>query len=315
MLKQVLTITVNPAIDKTAFIPRFCAGEDFYESSLTQSAGGKGINVSRVLHCLGQPVCACGFLGGTNGLYIREVLTRERIKHDFTSIRGKTRTSLTIIDPLNGAITRALERGPLVTRQEEKLFYAKFKKLLPASKCLVISGRNARGFDDDFYFDLIKIAKKKNVFTLLDASGPALVQGLKAGPDMITPNQQEVEYVMKQKINLEKKIIKKTLRELYGLAAGIVAFTAGSKGAFVYDGRQMLKALPPLLKRKNPVGCGDAFNAGFIFSYLRKKNLADCLGLGVACGSANALSLNPGFIRRCDAREIRQKIIIERLDQ
>ena len=71
MKKYILTVTLNPAIDKTINISSFSIGKDFRESALTTAAGGKGINVSRVLKHLNTPSIASGFLGASSGDYIR----------------------------------------------------------------------------------------------------------------------------------------------------------------------------------------------------------------------------------------------------
>ena len=87
----------------------------------------------------------------------------------------------------------------------------------------------------------------------------------------------------------------------------------GSQGAFIYDGRQMIWGKSGTLQGKNPVGCGDAFNAGFLACYLTKKPLVDCLRYAIACGSANTLSMNPGSIRPGSIRDVKRTVRIERI--
>ncbi len=312
MSKFILTVTLNPAIDKTVFVSGFASGKDFRETSLFMSAGGKGINVSRVLGRLGQPAIATGFLGGSNGAYIKDKLFREKIRQDFLAIQGQTRISLTVINPDTSVITRVLERGPVVSRKEIKLFCLKFKKLLSSCKCVILSGRNIPGVPDEFYAHLITLAKKNGIFTLLDTSGQAYLSGLKACPDMIKPNLKEAEYVLKTKL-ISDKSIKKALLKFRAKGIGIVALTMGSKGAFIYNGKQMFRGKSAVLKRKSPVGCGDAFNAGFMSSYFNKQPLDMCLRQAISCGSANALSINPGFIKRRDIKQIHDKVKIHKV--
>jgi tagatose 6-phosphate kinase len=312
MKKIILTVTLNPAIDKTVFVCDFKKGKDFRESSLFASAGGKGVNVSRVLTFLGQANIATGFLGGTNGLYIKRSLSQEKIKYSFLPIQGQTRMSLTIIDPVSKNITRVLERGPLVSKKEIALFKERFRKLLSFARCAVFSGRNIPGRGEDFYAQLVSIAKKKDVFTILDTSGAALSAGLRALPHMIKPNLKEAEYILKRKLVSQKSLPEAVLR-LYGLGVKIVALSMGSRGAIVYDGKEMLRASPPSITRKSPVGCGDALIAGFISRYLMKQPLAECLRFGVSCGSANVLSVKPGFIKRADLNKIWRKTNVERI--
>jgi tagatose 6-phosphate kinase len=307
MKTYILTITLNPAVDKTVKVSNFKIGKDFREEGIFVSAGGKGINISRVLKYLGLPTVASGFLGGASGEYIKQQLDKEGIKYDFCPIEGDTRTSLTIIDSSLNTITRVLERGPQITKKEQNTFRKKFLNLLKKCQYVTLSGRNIPGAPDSFYGELIRIAKKKNIISVFDTSGKAYELGLKEKPFMIKPNLKEAEQVIGKKLNSLLKIKEAAYRfHKYGIK--IVAITMGSRGAIVSNESQMLLAIPPKVKRKNPVGCGDAFIAGFIASLAHNKSLAECVRMAVACGAANALSINPGFIKQRTVKEIFKKI-------
>lgn len=303
MKSNVLTVTLNPAIDKTVVIPNFRRGKDFREKALFVAAGGKGINVSRVLHHLGISTIATGFMGGYSGDYLKGCLDEEGIKHDFISINENARESLTIIDPVLNNITRVLERGPLVTKGDLASFRKRFTQLLTRSSYVVFSGRSIPGANDNFYGELIETAKKINVPTVFDTSGKPYILGLKKKPFMIKPNVKEAEQAVGKKLSSLSKI-KKAAKELHGYGIKIVAITMGSKGAVVFDGNQMVFAVPPRLKRISPVGCGDAFIAGFIASLINKKSFSHCVKMAVACGAANVLHVNPGFIRSSDLKKV-----------
>jgi tagatose 6-phosphate kinase len=312
MRKYVLTVTLNPAVDKTVMVPGFRTGRDFREQGFSVSAGGKGINVSRVLNSLGISNVATGFLGGSDGDYIKRQLMREKIRYDFCPIKANTRTSLTIIDPLNHNITRVLERGPRVSKSELEAFRNKFHGLLEQASCVIISGRNIPGAPDSFYARLIALAKKKKVIAVFDTSSRPYELGLKKKPFMIKPNLKEAEATLGRVLSRPHQI-KKAACALQEKGIPVVAITMGSKGAIVYDGSQMLEAAAPKVKGKSPVGCGDAFIAGFIASYIGNKNLKECLKMAVACGAANALSINPGFISPGAIRKIFRKVKIQRI--
>ena len=192
----ILTVTLNPAIDKTITVKNFKVGRDFREQALFLSAGGKGINVSRVLHRLRIPTVATGFLGGSDGDYIKKQLNKEGIQHNFCFINENSRTSLTILDPSLNKITRVLERGPRITNKDLERFRKKYIYLLKMCSCVVFSGRNIPGAPDSFYAELITIAKKKNKITLLDTSSKPYEIGLKAKPYMIKPNLKESEQLL-----------------------------------------------------------------------------------------------------------------------
>ncbi|MBP7088476.1 MAG: 1-phosphofructokinase family hexose kinase [Candidatus Omnitrophica bacterium] len=308
----ILTVSLNPAVDKTVLVSNFQIGKDFREKSIFLSAGGKGVNVSRVLGRLGINNIACGLIGGSNGNYLKEQLTKEKIKHDFLTIKGNSRLSLTVIDPVTNVITRLLERGPEVSNYELNLFRKKFVSLLKNCRGVILSGRSIPGAPDSFYAELITIAKKKNIITVLDTSAKPYKLALLKRPFMIKPNLMEAEDLAAQKLNTLPKI-KNFISSWHKKGIPVIALTLGSKGAIVSNQREMLLAQPPHVKRKNPVGCGDAFIAGFISAYLKNKNFSECVRLATSCGTANALSINPGFINLATLKKISAKVRLSNL--
>ncbi|MBU1122711.1 MAG: 1-phosphofructokinase family hexose kinase [Candidatus Omnitrophota bacterium] len=312
MKQYILTVTLNPAIDKIVSVSGFKVGKDFREEFLSVSAGGKGINVARVLKNLNVNTTACGFIGGTSGEYIQQQLNQEGINHDFTPVCGNTRTSLTIIDPDYNTITRVLERGEKVRKSELNVFEEKFDSLLKNAQVAIFSGRNIPGVRDSFYGELIDIANRKKVISVLDTSGKAFNLGIKKKPFMIKPNLYESEQIIEQKLsNLSG--IKKAAYKFYKQGIKITAITMGSKGAVVFNGKEMLLAVPPKIKRKSPVGCGDAFIAGFISSFINGKSFSDSSKIAVSCGAANALSINPGFIKLSIVKKIFGQVKIKNI--
>jgi len=308
----ILTVSLNPAVDKTALVPNFQIGKDFREKAIFLSAGGKGINVSRVLGRLGSNNIACGLIGGSNGNYLKKQLTKEKIKHDFLAIKGNSRLSLTVIDPATNIITRLLERGPEISKYELNLFRKKFILLLKNCRCVVLSGRSVPGAPDSFYAELITIAKKKNIITVLDTSAKPYKLALLEKPFMIKPNLVEAEDLAGKKLNTLSKI-KKFIFCWHKKGIPIIALTLGSKGAIVSNQSEMIFSQPPHIKRKNPVGCGDAFIAGFISAYLKNKSFSECVRLATSCGAANALSINPGFINVTTLKKISAKVKLRSL--
>jgi len=310
MGKYILTVTLNPAMDKTVIVPDFRIGRDFRAKALSISAGGKGINVSQVLGHLGIKNVACGFLGGHDGRHMKQMLDKERISNDFCFVDESTRTSLTVIDPKNTTITRVLERGPRVTGKNIKTFRKKYTSLLTRCQYVVLSGRNIPGAGDSFYAELINLAKRKKVFTVLDTSGDPYRIGLKEKPFMIKPNLGEAEQILCRKISSIRETMQ-AVKEIGSRDIPITAITLGSRGVIAFNGAQMVFAVPPKVKRKSPVGCGDAYIGGFIAAHSLKKSFTECIKTGVACGAANALSLNPGDIKKNIVNKLYKQVTIK----
>ncbi len=293
--QYVLTITLNPAIDKTIVIPHFKRGQIYRPENIALSAGGKGINVSRVLSQLGLNTFASGFLPRKGADFIEPELVQHNIRHHFIKIKGDVRINLTILNPNSQRATRIFEPGGIVRRVDIRKFKDTYKRLLKNASVVIISGSNALGLPHELNGQLISIAKKAGIMTVLDTSLEPLILGIKKKPFMIKPNRQEAEGILNVPLNNKNQIIQ-ALRALHAKGVSIVALTDGEKGSYVYDGNQMVHAIPPKLEQKNPVGCGDAYVAGFIAMRLRARPFSECVRFASACGFANALSINPGQI-------------------
>jgi 1-phosphofructokinase family hexose kinase len=309
---KILTVTLNPSLDKTIVVPYLKIGDECRAGKINLCAGGKGINVSRALRCLGVKSVATGFLAGATGSCIEQQLLQEGAACDFLFIGGQSRTNLTIVDPYRkNKISRIIEQGPRVSLREVNRFYGKVESSIKYFQYLVISGSRISGVDDYFYGRLIRTAKNYGVKTALDASGIVLKSGLAAGPFMVKLNIEEAQEATGRKIN-SLKTIKEAARYFHAAGASIAAITAGSRGAMVFNGKEMVFAVPPRVFSKNFVGCGDAFLAGFLFSLSRKESLAVCAQTASACGAANVLSTIPGFIDRKEVRRLRDKVKLKK---
>jgi tagatose 6-phosphate kinase len=307
--KYILTVTLNPVIDKTVHIPGFKDGDDFREEKLSVSAGGKGINVAKVLAYLKVPSCATGLLADVGQEYISDALRKQKIMNLFVGIKGSVRTSLTIIDPKTSRMTRIMERGPHASLRECERFKKLYRKALDGAACVILSGHPIPGSPVSFYAELIRIAHRKKVMSVFDGSGKPYIQGLKEKPFMIKPNIYEAEEALHMRLRSEAAI-KRAAQVLYDKGIGCVAITRGSRGAYVYNGRSFLYARPPRLERKNPVGCGDSFIAGFVARHVAGYSYAECIRFAVACGSANAISFDPGDVDLKSIYAIYEKITI-----
>ena len=278
----VLTVTLNPAIDRTVI-----------GDKARLSAGGKGINVSRALNILGVKNIATGIVGGENGDDIIRLLEKEKIKNDFFRIKGETRTNLTLISPRGRRMSRKIEKGPKVSAAEFKTFKRKFRSLLKGCGFVVFSGANANGLSDSAYAELMKIASGRKIKAALDTRDAPLKRGLAARPFIIKPNLKEAEYLLGSRIR-SRESASGAAELVCGRGAKIAIVTLGAGGAAASDGKRIVYAQAPKIKAVNNVGCGDAFLAGFIAYHLKGKGLGDCLNAAVRIGAAAAISVKPG---------------------
>ncbi len=309
MKDLILTVTLNPALDKT--ILKTEKDIPLSKEKYIFSAGGKGINVSRALDSFKHPNLAIGLLAGVTGQTVRKLLREEKIKSNFINVKGETRTNLTIISTAKKEIKRAIEIGPRVSQVDMNRFKRQFQNVLKESDCVVLAGRSANGAHDSIYAQLITLAHKTNVMTVLDTSGKALSEGIKAAPFMIKPNLMEAEEVLHTKLNSLKKV-KEAINRFHQMGIKIVVISLADKGAIGSNQREIYHARTPKLSVKNDVGCGDSFLAGFLHSYCGDQSLKKAMHMGVAAGAANLNNYIPGLIDRKIFKQMIQCVKIKK---
>jgi len=306
MPKYVLTVTLNPALDRTVFLARFAPGREFYSRDVLISAGGKGVNVSRTLKNLGLKTLASGFLPGPDFAGFSGLLDRETIKHDFFKVNGRLRHNMTLIAKNHCRPTRILETGQtmLITQNQLNGLAKKLLKLFRKAECVVFSGSVPENVPYDYLARLVSAAKHSGLPVLVDARGKALFAAIKAQPYLIKPNREELGQLTGRPLSSIGQICRS-----YGLK---IALTLAQKGALLADGRMILKAEVPRVKPANTVGCGDAFMAGLIKGMVEGADESAMLRLAAACGTAAATSYIPADIDKPRLRQIYRKVRITR---
>jgi len=307
----ILTVTLNPAIDKNIFVQDLRVGCDHKVLGTQLSAGGKGLNVSRSLKTMGLPTLATGIVGGAAGDFILGELKREGIDADFLVIGPETRTNITIIDRSKKSVTRTIEPGPVLPATLLNSFKNKLKKLLRGASFAIFSGSNANGFPDSSYAEMIGIARRAGVDSALDTRSRPLSLGIKAGPSIVKPNIEEAEFVAGKILDSLTKI-RRAAAAIQGMGAGAAIITMGSKGALFFDGVETIQALPSRVKVLNDVGCGDTFLGAYVASIMRGADGGDAMRSASAIAAASSLTAEPGKFRRKDAIAAGRKVLIKR---
>lgn len=202
---MIITVTLNPAVDKTIYVDKFKYGEVNKVEKTIIDPGGKGINVSKVLRNLENPMISMGFLGGNNGEVIKKGLKDLGIEGEFTPVQANTRVNIKIIDSLTGDTTDLNERGDLIDDQELKMFIDHYRSKIRKGDFIVLSGSAPLGIPLDIYHTLSAYAREVEAQVLLDTSGELLKEALKTKLFLIKPNVEELEEVLGLKLDDPKK--------------------------------------------------------------------------------------------------------------
>ena len=278
---MILTVTLNPAIDKVYEVEFFDVGHVFRPKDMWATAGGKGLNVSRVAAILGEKVMATGFLGGANGQFIRGELKKLGIRDAFVEIGGNTRICIAINDPVLDTSTEVLEPGPVISSSEQEEFLNNFKEIVKETDIVTISGSLPKGVPTDFYGKLIEISREFNKRVLLDTSGQVLLKSLEYCPFMIKPNQTELEAITGKRIRNEPDILD-TAHEIHQKGVQLVCVTLGAKGCIAVTREGVFRLEAPPIDTVSTVGSGDSFLAGCAVALARSSNrnrTKNCYGM------------------------------------
>lgn len=310
---MILTVTMNPAIDKTYVVDHFQVNELFRTDKIVATAGGKGINVARVICTLGEDVGATGFLGGTNGAFIGKALINHKIRNEFLEIQGETRVCLNILDEINHTSTEILESGPTLSIQEVNTFLKHFDLLLDQSDIVTLSGSLPLGLKSNFYRLLIRAAKEKGKKLLLDTSGDYLKEAIEEKPFMVKPNEHELKALIGDQ-NFADQSYPQILLTLKERGIELPVLTLGGAGCMAVLQDHVYKFSGPKLNIVNSVGSGDSFVAGCAVGLKQGRELIDVIKLGMASGMSNTQFLATGVVSKELVETFFEEIQVERLN-
>ena len=302
MKSYVVTVTLNPAIDKTVIIDKLQIGGLNRVQSVRMDPGGKGINVARVLHQFEIPVYAAGVIAGIQGQNLLQYLNKEGIKTDFLTVPGETRTNLKVVEASSNITTEINEPGFSVESSDMEAFIQRLYGLLQDASYLVLGGSLPKQVDASIYQELMKISGKLGVRVILDADGEALLQGIQAVPYAIKPNLHELERLAGRKLTSDREILQEA-RKLLEQGIAIIIVSMGAQGAIVMDKKEAYRVRTAPIVPKSTVGAGDSMVAVLVYCLINRYSLAQTAEWITAAGTVTASK--PGT-QVCSLPEVRQ---------
>lgn len=285
---MIVTVTMNPAIDKTVEISKLLPGDLNRIQKVEYDAGGKGINVSKTIHELGGKSIAAGFLGGNAGKTIESVLKEHEITCDFVWVDGETRTNTKVFEE-NGNVTELNEPGVVPTEEQMARLMEKLLGYASKDTLFVLAGSVPKGSKNTIYGDMIRLLHEKGAKVLLDADGELLKNALPQGPDIIKPNRGELEEYAGLPHNASKQELFAAARELMKQGIETAAVSMGKEGALFIQGELQAQCPALSVKAHSTVGAGDAMVAALAHSWEKKLGYEETIRLCMAA-SAGAVT-------------------------
>jgi len=288
------TLTPNPALDITYQVPEFAFDDTIRATTVLRAPGGKGINVSRVAARLGHPTVAMGFAGGRAGDELEELLEAERVRTWFTHVPGATRTNA-IVQDAHGRQLRVSAPGEEVEARHIATLLASLFDLR-APDVLALSGSLLPATPSTFLHDVIDRAASEGVRVAVDADGDELANAVEAGVYLVKPNRYELERLTGQTV----ATVDDAVTAAHGVASRgvtVVLASLGALGAVMVEGGVALHAQAPRVPVDSAVGAGDALLAGALVALAQGRGREAALRLGVACGTATAMTPGTALCR------------------
>jgi 1-phosphofructokinase len=292
MTPDVVTVTANPAVDQTIWVPGFRAGEVNRVVRELLTPGGKGVNVAAFLAEFGVPVLATGFLGRPNAGLFESFLDEEGIAHDFVAVPGTTRTGIKIVDEDAGATTDINFSGFEVSGEDLRALEDRVAGAAAPGRWVVLAGSLPAGAPAATYRRLAELVRERGGHVALDTSGPALREAIAAGPDLVKPNREELEELSGRRLG-DRDALVDAAEELMRGGVATVVVSLGADGAlFARDGDTAF-ATPPPVRVASTVGAGDAMVAGTIAGTLGALELPRVAALATAFSAVAITRIGP----------------------
>ncbi|GAC1384054.1 MAG: 1-phosphofructokinase [Ktedonobacteraceae bacterium] len=290
---KIATVTLNAAIDQTVRVDNFRLNSVNRGQAIRFDASGKGVNVASFLADYGYDIAVTGFLGQENVDIFEQFFTSKGIDDCFIRIPGNTRINVKVVDEFNQQTTDINMPGQTPPQKAMNALIETIEHLADTCDWFVLSGSLPPHVPSTIYSTIIIQLKQKKKRIILDTSGDALREGIKAGPTIVKPNIEELQQLMGHSLASAAEI-KKAAHQLLNENIELVVVSMGKQGAMLVEQARTLIAIPPTITVKKTFGAGDAMVAGLVTAQIRGLSLADCgrLATAFSVGAIANLSYN-----------------------
>ncbi len=305
---QVLTLTINPALDVSTHISGMVPEKKLRCTAPDYFPGGGGVNVSRALNRLGLDNRAMFVAGGPAGELIAKLLKEEGVNSSPINVVTWTRENLTVMDDASGNQYRFTFPGLPLLAEDWQIVLQSIEKLSPFPDMMVMSGSFAPGFPLDFIGKVKALCVKHGTKLLIDTSGPYLHEAAKVGVFLLKPNYNELcdlAGVNPDQL-LDVQVVARKVIENGGCEVMVVSL--GANGASLVTDTEYVHIHAPKVPIKSTVGAGDSLLAGVAFALANNLSWKEVLRWGVACGTATTMNEGTGLFQIEEVKHVRSLI-------
>lgn len=313
-MRKVLTVTLNPCIDKMAAVQKLIPNALNRVKPVRVDPAGKGVNVARILSETESKVFACGFIAGEYGKMLLKSIKEYGIDSEFYEVKGETRVNLKLFDESTKKITEINEPGFKVDAKALDNFLDSFDFFSKNTELVVLGGSLPVGAPSGYYAELIRLASKNGAKTILDADGEALAKGVSSIPTILKPNLFELEQLAGREFKTDGEIAAFSYG-LIGKGIKTVLVSLGEGGAIYTDATAKLRTKAPHVEEASPTGSGDSMVAALAYSILCGFDAEKTARFATAAGTLTAALPGTRLCSLKDALDCQQQIAIENLEK
>ncbi|WP_278926531.1 1-phosphofructokinase [Staphylococcus auricularis] len=304
---MIYTVTFNPSVDYIMHLDGFNISELNRATITHKFAGGKGINVSRVLRTLDVTSTALGFIGGFTGEFIVDTLKQSDINEAFVRIDDDTRMNVKL---KTGQETEVNAPGPMITTDQLETLMDQIKQTTEQDT-VIVAGSIPKSIPSDVYGQIAKITQQTGAQLVVDAEKDLLETVLPYQPMFIKPNKDELEHMFDTTIQSDEDVLYYG-RKILERGAQAVIISLGGDGAIYLDQNQSLKATVPKGQVVNTVGSGDSTVAGMVAGLDAGLSINDAFRQAVSAGTATAY--NDDLATAEGIQDVQSQVTIATLD-
>jgi 6-phosphofructokinase 2 len=310
-MPQVLTLTLNPAVDVSTSTPLVEPAHKLRCAAPRIHPGGGGINVARVLARLGADVLALFPQGGVTGRMLRGLLDAEGVPCEGIAIAAETRESFAVHEDSSGREFRFVLPGPEMTAAELEACLLRLEALLPGTALVVASGSLPPGAPEDFYAVVARRLARHAVPLVLDTSGPALAAALRTGVHLIKPSLRELKELTGERLDDAAQRLAACRRLIERGAAHIVALSLGPEGAMLVSATEAWRARALEVPVASTIGAGDSFAGGLVWTLAAGGGLQQALRQAMATSAAALLAPGTALCEPADVARLLPRVAVE----
>lgn len=303
---MIYTVTLNPAIDYYVVMKEFVEGSLNTAEEGYTLAGGKGINVSKVLKNFGKESVALGFVGGFTGSFIKDDMKACNIAERFIELEENTRINMKL--KTEKTESEIAGKSPKISKENIEKLLDEIKNI-KKDDILILSGSVPNTIDKGIYGEIIeKLPEGTKV--ILDTRGEPFTNALAKGVFITKPNIDELSEFFQKKLETTEEIVKAG-KKLRAMGSKNVIISMGKEGSILISEKGVYKGNAPKGKLISSVGAGDSMVAGITYGLIEGKELEEAYKFGIASGSATAFS--EGLTTFETMENLLKEIIIEKI--